>query len=174
MSNYRGRGVMFIDKAHSKERKEIYIRLIQPRCPREGWQGHSLLAAYLGRVISPLITHCCSALLSIIIIIIIAIVTIIIIIIIISAMFSQRCFHTRCFCGCLAVSLEPLFPLNSRTANVCVPWSQAGNCDKSDEERVKLKTGTSCTSLSSSSSPSRQALLVYLPLPHRGSFASHA
>ena len=60
---------MFIDKAGSIEMKGIYIRLIQPRCPRDGWQAPSLLAAYLGRVISPLITHCCSALLSIIIII---------------------------------------------------------------------------------------------------------
>ena len=92
---------MFIDKAGSIEMKGIYIRLIQPRCPREGWQGPSLLAAYLGRVISPLITHCCSALLSITIIIVL-----VIIIIIISAMSSQRCSHTRCICGCLAVSLE--------------------------------------------------------------------
>ena len=95
---------MSIDKALSIEMKGIYIRLIQPRCPREGWQGPSLLAAYLGRVISPLITHCCSALLSLIIIIIalviIIIVAIVIIIIIIRARSSERCFHTRCFCGC--------------------------------------------------------------------------
>ena len=87
---------MSIDKAGSIEMKGIYIRLIQPRCPREGWQGPSLLAAYLGRVISPLITHCCSALLSLIIIIAIVI-NIIIIILIIKARSSQHKVLLRLF-----------------------------------------------------------------------------
>ena len=67
-----------VDRGPQYRKEGIYIRLIQPRCPREGWQGPSLLAAYLGRVISPLITHCCSALLSLIIIIAIVIIIIII------------------------------------------------------------------------------------------------